>query len=40
VTEDIKAVVDAFGGKPMCTLIGGGHERIVVISTTAGALRL
>jgi len=24
VTEDIKAVVDAFGGKPMCTLIGGG----------------
>jgi 2-methylcitrate dehydratase PrpD len=23
VTEDIKAVVDAFGGKPMCTLIGG-----------------
>jgi 2-methylcitrate dehydratase len=25
VTEDIKAVVDAFGGKPMCTLIGGGR---------------
>jgi 2-methylcitrate dehydratase len=24
VTEDIKAVVDAFGGKPTCTLIGGG----------------
>ena len=24
VTEDIMAVVDAFGGKPMCTLIGGG----------------
>jgi 2-methylcitrate dehydratase len=24
VTQDIKAVVDAFGGKPMCTLIGGG----------------
>jgi 2-methylcitrate dehydratase len=24
VTDDIKAVVDAFGGKPMCTLIGGG----------------
>jgi len=24
VTEDIKAVVDAFGGTPMCTLIGGG----------------
>ena len=23
VTEDIKAVVDAFGGKPICTLIGG-----------------
>jgi 2-methylcitrate dehydratase len=25
VTEDIKAVVDAFGGKPICTLIGGGR---------------
>src|SRR5258708_5883946 len=24
VTHDIKAVVDAFGGKPICTLIGGG----------------
>ena len=24
VTEDIKAVVDAFSGKPLCTLIGGG----------------
>jgi MmgE/PrpD N-terminal domain len=25
VTDDIKAVVDAFGGKPICTLIGGGR---------------
>jgi 2-methylcitrate dehydratase len=24
VTQDIKAVVDAFGGNQMCTLIGGG----------------
>jgi 2-methylcitrate dehydratase len=24
VTHDIKAVVDAFGGQPICTLIGGG----------------
>jgi 2-methylcitrate dehydratase len=25
VTEGIKSVVDAFGGKPICTLIGGGR---------------